>query len=82
MVDVAGTTTVTIDRNVDTFPGNALALFSNYKLMDTITNDTLTYKKISINEPATMIQVKLVMRWAGYYDEIQEIQVLNITHET
>jgi hypothetical protein len=50
-------------------------MFSNYTLLKTITNDGATFKNIRLGVPTTMIQVKLVLSWKGYYDEIQEIMI-------
>jgi len=71
---VAGvTTTITIDRSATTTSGTAYAMFSNFTLLGTITNDGDTYKNFRLAKKSTMIQVKLVMTWKGYYDEVQEI---------
>lgn len=74
--DVLGTTTVTIDRSVSTTSGTSYAMMSNYKLLSTITpSEPFTFKNIRVADPKTMIQVKVVMQWKGYYDELQEIIV-------
>lgn len=70
------TTTVTIDRAATTSSGTAYAMFSNYTLLKTISyNATDTFKNIRLAKASTMIQVKVVMQWKGYYDEVQEILV-------
>ena len=73
MVDNAGTTTVTIDRSATTTTGTSEATFSNFTLLGTITADGETFKNYRLAKKSTMIQVKLVMSWKGYYDEVQEI---------
>ena len=73
MVDGGTDTTVTIDRSATTTSGTSYAMFSNYALLGTITKDGDTFKNFRLAKKSTMIQVKLVMSWVGYYDEIQEI---------
>lgn len=73
MVDNAGTTTVTIDRDVSVTSGTSYVQISNYKLLKTITNDGDSFKNVRLGVTSTMIQVKVVMWWKGYYDEVQEI---------
>lgn len=74
MVDNAGTTTVTIDRSSGVTSGTAYAMFSNYTLLKTISYVSGDiFKNVRLGKATTMIQVKLVMQWKGYYDEIQEI---------
>lgn len=77
MVNVAGTTTVTIDRTASVSSGTAYAMFANYILLTTIisTNPDKTFKNIRLAVNKTMVQVKIVMQHKGYYDELQEIQV-------
>lgn len=77
MTDVAGTTTVTIDRTASVSSGTAYAMFANYILLSTIisTNPDKTFKNIRLAVNKTMLQVKIVMQHKGYYDELQEIQV-------
>lgn len=77
MVDNSGTTTVTIDRSVSTTSGTAYAMISNFKLLGTIDKDNpdKTFKNFRLGEKSTMIQVKVVMSWKGYFDELQEILV-------
>lgn len=72
---LSGTSTITIDRSATLTSGTAYAMFSNFKLVDTISpSHPFNYKNIRIdNNASTMIQVKVVMRWKGYYDELQEI---------
>ncbi len=79
MVNVAGTTTVTIDRSVSVTSGTAYACISNFKLLSTMTYpQALNFNKIGIpNEAKTMIQVKVYMQWKGYFDELQEILVID-----
>lgn len=83
MSTLAGTTTVTLDRVGTLSSGNAYAMFNNYKLIDTITADyPFDYKNIRIDgNQSTMLQVKLVLSWKGYYDEVQEILVKNSVKE-
>jgi len=73
--DAGGTATCTIDRTATLGTGTSYAMFSNYKLLKTITNDGSTFKNIALGIPATMLQVKLVMQWREYYDEVQEILI-------
>jgi hypothetical protein len=80
-VDAGGTSTITIDRSATTTTGTAYAMFCNYKLIKTITNDGDTFKNIRLGIPATMIQVKLVLQWKGYYDELQEIIIPEKVYE-
>ena len=82
-ISIAGVTaTITIDRDASTTSGTSYALFNNYELLATITNDELDYKKIMVDEPSsTMIQIKLVMTWTNYFDEVQEIMIPERPHE-
>lgn len=79
MTDNAGTTTITIDRNSGVTSGTAYAMFCNYTLLAgfTITsaNPDKIFKNLRVSSAGTMIQVKLVLSWRGYYDEIQELQL-------
>ena len=81
-VDAGGTSTITIDRSATTTTGDNYAVFSNYTLLKTITNDGATFKNIRLAIPTTMIQVKLVLSWIGYYDEVQEIMIPEKQNET
>jgi hypothetical protein len=80
-VDGGGTSTITIDRNATLTSGSSYAMFSNYVLLKTITNDGAIFKKALLNKSSTMIQVKIVMSWKGYNDELQEIIVPTGIHE-
>lgn len=77
MSTLAGTTTVTIDRSATLTSGTSYAMFNNYKLKDTISSDEpFDFKNIRLDgNNSTMLQVKLVMSWKGYYDEVQEILI-------
>lgn len=79
--DLAGTTTIVIDRDGTLSSGTANAMFSNYTLLYAVTNDGQTFHAETIGKPETMLQVKAVMSWKGYYDELQEIQVSNKQNE-
>lgn len=80
-VDAGATATITIDRNASVTSGTGYAMFSNYTLLKTITNNGSIFTNIGLNISDTMIQVKLVMSWKGYYDEIQEILASNKVNE-
>ena len=74
--DISGTTIVTIDRSVTTTSGTSYVMISNFKLLDTITTaEAFNFKNIRLGEESTMLQVKVVMAWKGYFDELQEIVV-------
>src|ERR1035437_1070228 len=81
-VDSAGTSTITIDRNATLTSGTAYALFCNYILAGTITNDGDTLRSTAVGMPSTMLQVKVVLSWKGYYDELQEIMIPEKLNET
>jgi uncharacterized protein YbaA (DUF1428 family) len=75
LVVAGATTTVTIDRDATTTSGTAYAQFSNYTLLGSIdiNNPEGTFKNFRLAKKSTMVQIKVVMKWKGYYDEVQEI---------
>lgn len=78
LVDNSGTTTVTVDRVSTVSSGTGYATFNNYATLYTITstNPDKTFKNLRASSAGgTMLQIKLVLSWKGYYDEVQEIQV-------
>lgn len=77
LVDNAGTTTVTVDRVSTVSSGTAYATFNNFTTLYKITSSEpeKIFKNLRVSSAGTMIQVKLVLSWKGYYDEIQEIQL-------
>lgn len=78
MSTISGTTTVTIDRSATLTSGTAIAMFTNFKKLGTVgINDLQNFKSFRLAKSKTMIQIKIVMSWRGYYDEVQEIQVSN-----
>lgn len=80
--DGATNATIVLDRSGTANTGSSYAMFSNYTLLKTITNDGATFKNIRLGLPTTMLQVKLVMQWKGYHDEIQEIMIPEKQNET
>ncbi len=74
--DISGTTTVTIDRSATLTSGTSYAMFANYTLLGSVTPSyAFNFKNFRLGKSLTMLQVKVVMQWKGYYDELQEILV-------
>jgi len=74
---------IALDRSSTLTSGTARIQINNYRLIETITYDNVTqFKKIALGQNTTQLQVRLVIRGIGYYDEVQEIMIPEKANES